>query len=43
MLTILHVSSEIHAFFLAALALGLEISQMRAADIPSSIVEVVGG
>ena len=42
-LTILHVSADIHTVSLASYALVFGISHWRATDIPSSIVGVVGG
>ena len=43
LLKILHVSSNIHAFFLASRALGLGMALRRATKSLSSIVGIVGG
>ena len=39
----IHVASEIQAFFLVSLYLGFGIALRRAANIPSSLVRLVGG
>ena len=40
---ILHVATNIHAFFLGSQGLGLGMDLCRAANIPSPFVGVVGG